>query len=154
MNSNKTIPSYLVPKPIGEQKIPSSINGDLCHSASQSLSSSQTDRMQKYKHRIIYLLTIWTPLFLYPILNTLKPHTYYASKFTSRKNRKTYNNVCQKLYILFILKKCKLIPKINSMYVMLCYVISYYIYLSIYLLKLLIYKLYGIPYSMLCYSGG
>jgi hypothetical protein len=66
----------------------------------------------------------------------------------------TYNSVCPKIYILLFLQFGMILFILNSLYVMLCYVIGILKYGIIYPLKLIIYKLYDIPYSMLCYSGG
>lgn len=63
----------------------------------------------------------------------------------------TYNDVCHNINIVKKTEKHPIQPNCTSMYVMLCYVICIVLYCTVYLLNVLIYKLFDIPYSMLCY---
>jgi len=65
----------------------------------------------------------------------------------------TYNVVCHNFYIDIVKNRCKRSDcYVGVCYVMLCYMLFY---LSIYIYQILIvYKLYDIPYSMLCYWMG
>lgn len=66
----------------------------------------------------------------------------------------TYKDVCRKLFKGFKKGFGVLASKVKSVYVMLCYVITISFYSLSLLLNVIAYKLYDIPYSMLCYSGG
>ena len=101
----------------------------------------------KHIHSSLFLPTFH---FFKKTVPSASPPNYFCKE----KKEITYNNVCRKLFIFFVLQKCKLQTILDSMYVMLCYVIEYSIYLSIHLLGLIVYKLSGITYCMLCYSRG